>query len=104
MKADNLAKIRADRVWLTLDDCHIEDFRALVERRTDPADYPFAAEIARNIPIYDGASVRAAVADPQRRRALLAEWVEAMTDGPGVIVLRGAFADTAAIDAASTLR
>ena len=39
------------------------------------------------------------VSDPDQRKALLAEWVEAMTDGPGVIALRGAFDDTAPVDA-----
>jgi ectoine hydroxylase-related dioxygenase (phytanoyl-CoA dioxygenase family) len=99
MKADNLAKLRSDRVWLASDSCRVEDFAALVERTTSPADYPFAAEIQKNVPIYEGAAIRALVSDPDQRRALLAEWVEAMTDGPGVIALRGAFDDTAPVDA-----
>ena len=36
--------------------------------------------------------------EPETRKALLAEWVEAMSDGPGVVAFRGAFADTAVID------
>ena len=31
----------------------------------------------------------------------MAEWVDALTDGPGIIVIRGAFADMAAIDRAN---
>src|SRR2546421_850772 len=94
LKADNLAKIRSDRVWLTKQQCDIADFRAIVERTTDPADYPFADAIEKNIPLYDGARVREAAADPETRKALLAEWVEAMTDGPGVVAFKKAFADT----------
>jgi ectoine hydroxylase-related dioxygenase (phytanoyl-CoA dioxygenase family) len=101
MKADNFAKLRSDRVWLTADSCRVEDFAAAVERTTNPADYPFAAEIHKNVPIYDGAAIRAAAADPAQRKALLAEWVEAMTDGPGLVALRGAFEDVAPIDAAT---
>ena len=101
MKTDNAAKLRSDRVWLSAQECHIEDFAALVERRTDPADYPFAAEVISNVLVYDGAAVREAAASPDTRKALLAEWVEAMTDGPGVVVFRGAFPDTAPIDEAT---
>ena len=36
MKADNLSKLRSDRVWLTKQQCDIEEFRALVERTTNP--------------------------------------------------------------------
>ena len=35
---------------------------------------------------------------PNSRRELLAEWVDAFTDGPGIIVIRNAFPDHAAID------
>jgi ectoine hydroxylase-related dioxygenase (phytanoyl-CoA dioxygenase family) len=102
MKTDNAAKLRSDRVWLSAEQCHIEDFAALVERRTDPADYPFAAEVVSNVLVYDGAAIRDAAPFPDTRRALLAEWVEAMTDGPGIVVFRGAFADTAVVDEATT--
>jgi ectoine hydroxylase-related dioxygenase (phytanoyl-CoA dioxygenase family) len=37
------------------------------------------------------------------RKALLAEWVEAMTSGPGVVAFKRAFADTALIDRATEL-
>ena len=103
MKADNLTKLRSDKVWLTKDQCDIEDFAALVSRTTEPADYPLASKIEKNIPIYDGDTVRKAAADPERRKAVMAEWVEAMTDGPGVVAFKHAFADTAPIDAATEL-
>lgn len=101
MKADNSAKLRADRVWLTADMCNIDDFAAMTQRTTNRADYPFASEVRKNVLIYDGATVRVAAGDPARRKAILAEWVEAMTDGPGVVVFRGAFEDMAPIDAAT---
>ena len=46
-------------------------------------------------------AIRDLASDPDQRKALLAEWVEAMTDGPGVSRFRGAFADTAPVDAAT---
>ncbi|ESY82228.1 phytanoyl-CoA dioxygenase [Mesorhizobium sp. LNHC221B00] len=103
MKADNLARIRSAKVWLTKQQCDIEDFRALVEQKTDAGDYPFAMSIEKNVPVYDGDAVRTAVGDPETRKALLAEWVEALTDGPGVVAFKKAFADTGPIDAATAL-
>jgi ectoine hydroxylase-related dioxygenase (phytanoyl-CoA dioxygenase family) len=101
METDNARKARADRVWLDADLCDLGAFRALVERPTDKTDYPFASAVASNILIYDAAEVRRAAASPDARKALLAEWVEAMTSGPGVVVFRGAFAEVAPLDAAS---
>jgi ectoine hydroxylase-related dioxygenase (phytanoyl-CoA dioxygenase family) len=103
MKADNQAKLRSDRVWITKDQCDIEEFRALVERTTDVADYPFASAVDQNVLIYDGDGVRKALAEPESRKAILAEWVEAMTDGPGVVAFKRAFADTAPVVAATRL-
>ncbi len=103
MKADNLSAMRSGRVWLTKEQCDLDDFRRMVERKTDAADYPFASAIEKNIPIYDGDAVRRAVADPETRKALLAEWVEAMTDGPGVVAFKRAFADKAPVVAATKL-
>ncbi len=73
MKADNLVKVRSERVWLTKDQCDIEGFRAIVEQTTNPADYPFAAGVEKNVLVYDGDAVRKAAADPETRKALLAE-------------------------------
>ena len=103
MKADNLALMRSARVWLTKEQCDIEEFRAIVERTTDAKDYPFAAGVEKNVLVYDGDAVREAVKTPETRRALLAEWVEAMTSGPGVVAFKRAYSDTAPIDAATTL-
>ncbi|WOT32787.1 phytanoyl-CoA dioxygenase family protein [Streptomyces coeruleorubidus] len=41
------------RVWLSEQDCDLDAFRALVERATDPADYPHASAVERNVPVYD---------------------------------------------------
>ncbi|MET8409722.1 phytanoyl-CoA dioxygenase family protein [Streptomyces sp. NPDC005195] len=85
------------RVWLSGDaDCDLDAFRALVAERTDPRDYPHAAEVERNVPLYDSDRVRAA--DPT---AVRTEWVRALLDGPGIVVLRGAFADLDLVDRAS---
>jgi len=101
MKDDNARQLRANRVWLTAASCDLDAFKALVERSARRADYPFASELVSNVPIYDGPEADAAARSPESRKELMAEWVEAFTDGPGIIVIRNAFADHAAIDRAN---
>jgi ectoine hydroxylase-related dioxygenase (phytanoyl-CoA dioxygenase family) len=81
------------RTWLSPEDCELSDFRALVERTTDPADWPHAASVERNILVYD--SERLLAAD---RREVQAELVRALAEGPGVVVLKRAFPDTSVVD------
>jgi ectoine hydroxylase-related dioxygenase (phytanoyl-CoA dioxygenase family) len=101
MKDDNAKLIRKNRVWLAEDSCDLDEFRRIVERAVNLADYPLASEAASNVLVYDGPKARGAAASPETRKELMAEWVEALTDGPGVIAIRGAFADPGAIDAAN---
>ena len=101
MKDDNAKRLRANRVWLTANSCDLDAFKELVERTTNRADYPFARDVASNVPVYDGLEAGSAAASSETRKELMAEWVEALTDGPGIIVIRGAFADLAAIDKAN---
>jgi ectoine hydroxylase-related dioxygenase (phytanoyl-CoA dioxygenase family) len=101
MKDDNAKRLRANRVWLTADSCDLGEFRSIVERSVNRADYPLASDVVSNVPVYDGLETRSAAASPEARKELMAEWVEALTDGPGIIVIRAAFADLAAIDHAN---
>ncbi|NUO40975.1 MAG: phytanoyl-CoA dioxygenase [Streptomyces sp.] len=87
------------RAWLSEQDCDLAALRPLVERTTDPADYPYAASVERNVLLYDSERVRAA----KDRREVQEELVRALTDGPGVVVFRGAFPDTAVVDRASAV-
>jgi hypothetical protein len=41
--------------WFSAADCRLDDFRALVEQQTDRADYPHAADVQRNVLIYEPA-------------------------------------------------
>src|ERR1700722_9320533 len=82
MKDDNAKRLRANRVWLTADSCDLEEFKGQVERSTNRADYPFASDVASNVLVYDGLEAREVAASPESRKELLAEWVDAFTDGP----------------------
>ncbi|KUN59097.1 phytanoyl-CoA dioxygenase [Streptomyces canus] len=82
------------RAWLSEQDCDLDSFRALVERTADPADYPHATAVERNVLLYDAERVRGA----KDRRELQEELVRALTDGPGVVVFQGAFPDHSVVD------
>jgi hypothetical protein len=99
VKDDNARRLRADRIFLAEERCDLDAFRALVERTVDPADYPFASDVISNVLIYDGDAVRSAAASPDTRKEMMAEWVEAMTGGPGIIVFRKAFGDLRPVEA-----
>jgi ectoine hydroxylase-related dioxygenase (phytanoyl-CoA dioxygenase family) len=76
--------------WLSEDDCVLDDLRALVETTTDPGDYPGAAAVERNVLIYDAGRLPAAE-----------ELVRALAEGPGIVVVRGAFAEESVVDRAT---
>ncbi|WP_172330105.1 phytanoyl-CoA dioxygenase family protein [Mangrovicoccus sp. HB161399] len=74
--------------------CRSEDFLDLIATETTPAMCPTAAAVEKGIPVYDGAAVGEETA---------AEWASVIGRGPGVFVVRGAFADLEAIDAATAV-
>src|SRR5687767_11668924 len=78
--------------WFTAADCDLKEFRVLVEQTTDPRDYPYASSVEQNVPIYGPL--------PSVRRAVQAELVRALADGPGIVVFRDAF-DPAVVDRAT---
>jgi len=83
------------RAWLDDADCDLDAFRALVSRETDPADYPMASDVRRGVVVYSAATVAGA-----DRRALQAELIHALADGPGVVVFESAV-EPDVVDAAS---
>lgn len=84
------------RPWLSEQDCDLDSFRVLVEQETDPTDYPQAAAIEQNVPVYDADQVEA-------DREFQAELVHALAEGPGIVVFRGAFPDPEVVDRATAV-
>ncbi|MFI1372412.1 phytanoyl-CoA dioxygenase family protein [Streptomyces longwoodensis] len=89
---------RAPGARLSRQDCSLDTFRSLVERTTDPADYPHAESAEQNVLVYDSGRLRSADTD-----AVSAELVRALSDGPGVVVFRGAFPDPVVVDRMSAV-
>ncbi|WP_323009933.1 phytanoyl-CoA dioxygenase family protein [Paracoccus sp. (in: a-proteobacteria)] len=73
-------------------DIRLDEFRSQVETQTTADQCPTAIAIEKNIPIYDGHKVTNAVAE---------EWAAVIGQGAGVFVVKRAFTDPGAIDAAS---
>jgi ectoine hydroxylase-related dioxygenase (phytanoyl-CoA dioxygenase family) len=74
----------AFRPWLDERDYRLEEFHTEVTRTTSLADYPHAVDIRENVLVYP-------VTPGFDRRALQAELIHALTDGPGVVVFEGAY-------------
>jgi ectoine hydroxylase-related dioxygenase (phytanoyl-CoA dioxygenase family) len=74
----------AYKAWIDESDCGLDEFRAEVEQGTDLAEYPHAVDVRQNVLVYPSTP-------PSDRRALQAELIHAMTDGPGVVVFSDAF-------------
>ena len=81
--------------WLDESAFSLDELRTLTERDTDLGAYPHAADVRQNVLVYSAAEMVRA-----DRRALQAELITALADGPGVVVFAGAFA-AAVVDAAS---
>ncbi|TVS02400.1 MAG: phytanoyl-CoA dioxygenase [Rhodobacteraceae bacterium] len=79
----------------------LEELSAICAQACARAEVPLAAEVQKNVPVYDMGGLRAALSDPAARREVMAEWARVLGQGAGVLVLKRAFADTAPIDRAS---
>jgi ectoine hydroxylase-related dioxygenase (phytanoyl-CoA dioxygenase family) len=77
-------------VWLSRDDCDLDEFRAVVEVETDRTDYPYADRVERGVLFY-GETLADDVATPEGRHAVQAELARALMDGPGIVVFKRAF-------------
>ncbi|MFC8088834.1 phytanoyl-CoA dioxygenase family protein [Streptomyces sp. NPDC057301] len=87
------------RARLSEHDCDLAGFREVVERTTDLADHPYASSVERNVLIYDSDRLRKA----EDTGAVRAELVRALTDGPGIVVFKGAFPEPEIVDRLSAV-
>jgi ectoine hydroxylase-related dioxygenase (phytanoyl-CoA dioxygenase family) len=101
MDTQTLTSRRRQKVWLDKESGKIDAFKALVAQTTNPHQWPLASGVVKNVLIYDGAKVRDIARDPDARLELMAEWVEAFSTGPGVIVIKRAIADLSVVDRAT---
>src|SRR4051812_32297514 len=93
------SSVRPDApVWLDSAQAPPDDLRSVVEQGTDPAAFP-PPQIVSGVTVYDGERLRRESA--RDRRAVQAELVRALLDGPGIVVITGAYPDRALVDRAT---
>ncbi len=85
-------------VWLTTNDCNLVDFQKLTATVTTADAVPMADTVIDRIPVYHGATILATIDDAGYITALLSEWNRVFDSGAGVLMIRGAFADTVLIE------
>jgi ectoine hydroxylase-related dioxygenase (phytanoyl-CoA dioxygenase family) len=79
---------------LTETGCRLEDFVEVLADRTDAAYYPHAAAIEQEVLVYHRDGLLAAPDE---------ELVHALSAGPGVVVIKGAYDDVSAVDATTAV-
>ena len=79
------------------EDCRLDDLIAVLAEPTDADAYPHADRVEQDVLVYEAESVRPLLADPEEADALRAELADALAEGPGIVVLAGAF-DTDVVD------
>jgi ectoine hydroxylase-related dioxygenase (phytanoyl-CoA dioxygenase family) len=80
-------------VFVTADAVHLEDFQRICAQQARVEDYPLAAEVLSNVPIYQAHTLR-----NSDRLAVMNELHRLFSDGPGVMVVRRAFEDLEVVD------
>lgn len=91
--------IHNETVWLDDTHCDLAAFKRHIQQVTRSADYAYAADIVKNIPLYDGDALREAFVSEDQARLVMAEFNKAFKSGPGIIVVRNGHKDHALIDA-----
>ena len=84
-------------------ECNLADFKKTVDQKLDIGSVPNAAEIQKNIPIYNIEDLQNALQNAELKFELMAEWAWVLRESSGAIVLRNAYKDTTVIDEATKL-
>jgi ectoine hydroxylase-related dioxygenase (phytanoyl-CoA dioxygenase family) len=88
---------------LRIADCDLDEFVQIVGQRTSLGEFPLAADLVDNVLVYEAARLREESTTPDGDEAVAAELVRGLTDGPGVIAIRGALPDLAPVDRATAV-
>ncbi len=83
--------------------CQLSDLETLCQQSISLADLNYASDVQKNIPLYDARALSLVLADAEQRQELLSEWAWIFRASAGVIAIKGAVADTTALDEATTV-
>jgi hypothetical protein len=88
---------RPSHHWLSPEDCRLEDLLEILADRSRAEDHPRATRLEGEVPVYAADRLAAADGTSDGQRAVLAEIAAALSGGPGIIVVQGAF-DASVVD------
>ncbi|MEM7720995.1 MAG: phytanoyl-CoA dioxygenase family protein [Pseudomonadota bacterium] len=81
----------------------VDELAALVDQSLNTADLRFSDRVEKNIPLYNMDGLTSALSVADQRKALMAEWAWVLREASGVLVLKGALANTRVIDRVSAV-
>lgn len=76
----------------------IDQFESICQQAVDHEEYPLAHRIESRVLFYKGEQLREHLASDSGRQQMLNEFRQALSKGPGVLVIEDAYADTSSID------
>lgn len=80
--------------WYFEADCSLNDLKAVIQKGARDSSATIHANTVDNkIPVYDCGYLRSKIGADDYRSEVMAEWSDTLSNGPGIIVLRGCFAD-----------
>lgn len=97
------SETKPHQAYFDADACDIEEFKALIDQSLASDSVPFAAEVQKNVPVYAMAELRPLLEEAATRRDVMAEWAQVLLTGPGIVALKGAYADTQVLDQATAI-
>ncbi|GAA2074350.1 phytanoyl-CoA dioxygenase family protein [Aeromicrobium halocynthiae] len=83
-------------------DVRLEDLVEVVSATTRAVDYPHADHVEQGVLVYSSAALRESVSTAAGEDAVRDELVRAFVDGPGIVVLQGAWDDLDVVDRATS--
>lgn len=92
----------SDRNWGRVESCSVDELDAA---RSPSRHFGcvFATAAVADVPIYDCSALATALQRPADRLRVMDEWIQVLADGPGVLVLKHAFAELDAVDQATSV-
>lgn len=96
---NGVAPARAASRLFSQHETSLSELVSLTARRASREEYPLAASIQKNVPIYQLPPLSSL--DAKGRSALQDEWYRVLLSGPGVFVTKGLFRDPSVLDRAT---
>ena len=84
--------------WFDETSISLEAFIADMKSAQAQMSCPLADDVQKNVPIYNASKIHSLINDQSSLDRYMNEWTDVLLDGPGIVVFRGAFADTSVVD------